>query len=104
MRFHRRRIYRQNIGADFGEFILVRLKGGKLAVSPRCVVFDIKNQNGIVVAAFRKRDLDAARSLQREIRSGIIYLKHRSPHAFIKFIAVRSNPAKPLLELLQRLE
>jgi len=53
MGFDRGGVDGQNFGSSGLEFLPVRLKGGKLAVSPRGIVFGVENQDGICGFALR---------------------------------------------------
>ena len=76
MRFDRGRVDGQNFGAYGGKFILIRLKGGQLTVSPRGVVFGVENQDGIVGFAFRQGHFAPAGTFERKTGSLLASLKH----------------------------
>jgi len=84
VRFDRGRIYSQNFGSGFGEFILVRLKGGKLTVSPRSVVFGIEYQYGIFGFPFRQGDLSSAGTIESKINSVIADFQHQLAFQYFK--------------------
>jgi len=76
MRRYRGGIDRPDVGPQSAKYVLVRLKGGQLSVSPRSIVLGVKNQDSIFGRSFREPHAPPTRSIQRKIGRRFTDLKH----------------------------